>query len=328
MSIVERIIREVPQDLHASGSLSPTVLEAIVELHCDAGARVSAETGCGLTTLILSHLSESHTSFTVAIGDSLPKTQNHPLFRRETTHFVIGPSQLTLPRWQFTRPLDFAIIDGPHAYPFPDIEYFYFYPNIRPGGILVVDDIHIPMITKMYRFLREDEMWEHSRDVGTTAFFRRSTAPLFDPYGDNWPQQRHQRRFFSYPTALDPLFGAGWRAREFGADAPESYVESAISSADTERPTLAHPPETEANLAQLREALRAAEGEIAQLRQGSSSLEASYAKAESELAVSRAAEAAARAEAKALRDQIAALHASKSWRVTRPFRSIRNRIKN
>ena len=35
----------------------------------------------------------------------------------------------------------FVLIDGPHGYPFPEIEYFYFYPRLKPGALLVVDDI-------------------------------------------------------------------------------------------------------------------------------------------------------------------------------------------
>lgn len=221
---VKRIIDEVSPFFHASGSLYPDVLWKLFEEHQDARARVSVETGCGLSTLLLSNLSERHTAFTLPLGDSLQNTQAHPYLRPETTKFVIGPSQVMVPKWQFSEPLDFALIDGPHAFPFPDLEYYFLYPHIRTGGVLVIDDIHIPTIHRLYEFLRDDEMWEHRGDARTTAFFRRTASPVFDPLGDNWPGQKYNRRRFAVPEALTPLRGAGWYQAEFGAPGPDAPV--------------------------------------------------------------------------------------------------------
>ncbi len=68
---VGEIIEKVSPSFHSSGALYPDVLWKIVEEHGIAKAHVSAETGCGLSTLILSHLSERHTAFTLHHGDSL-----------------------------------------------------------------------------------------------------------------------------------------------------------------------------------------------------------------------------------------------------------------
>ena len=199
--MAHRIINEVGQDFHQSGSLGADVLHRLVDLHVEAGAKTSAETGCGLTTLLLSHLSERHISYTVDDGDSLQKTRDHVLFNPARTRFVLGPSQVTLMRERFEA-LDFVIIDGPHAYPFPDLEYFFFYPHIRPGGVLVVDDVHIPTIGNLRGFLCDDDMWEYLGDVRTTAFFRRTEAATLDPHGDGWPTQRYNRRRFPHQQAL------------------------------------------------------------------------------------------------------------------------------
>lgn len=220
--IARKIIDEVSPFFHESGSLYPDVLWKLFAEHQDARARVSVETGCGLSTLLLSNLSERHTAFTLPYGDSLQNTQAHPYLRSGTTKFVIGPSQVMVPRWQFSDPVDFALIDGPHAYPFPDLEYYFLYPHIRAGGVLVIDDIHIPTIQRLYEFLRDDEMWEHRGDARTTAFFRRTASPVFDPLGDNWPGQRYNRRRFAAHEALTPLLGAGWYQAEFGAPRPNA----------------------------------------------------------------------------------------------------------
>lgn len=237
--IVEKIIAEVPSDFHASGSLSQAVLRRIAELHRDTNAKVSAETGCGLTTLILSQLSDEHTSFTADFGDSLSKTRDHTYFNRQSTTFVVNSTQISLPTHEFKKELDFVIIDGPHAYPFPDLEYFYFYPQVRRGGVLVLDDIHIPTIGHMYDFMRDDEMWEHLGDVETTAFFRRTAAPTLDPHGDGWPQQRYNRRYFEYPSALDPHYGEGWYEADFGripddVDSPRKFITTVQAAQQTQ----------------------------------------------------------------------------------------------
>lgn len=216
MPAVEQIIAEVPQSFHDSGSLEKNALRGIAKHHRRVGARISAETGCGLSTLVLSNLSERHTSFTLSQGNSLANTRNHPSFRDSSVEFVTGPTQETLRNRQFDGQLDFVLIDGPHAYPFPELEYYFFYPHVRPGGILVIDDVHIPTVQNMHDFLQDDDMWMHLEDIGYTAFFERTSAPVFDPFGDDWPGQRFNRRRFPFPETLDHLFGPGWKEREFG----------------------------------------------------------------------------------------------------------------
>lgn len=227
---VERIIQEVSRDYHINGSLSPLVLRRIVELHGAVDAQRTAETGCGLTTLVFSNLSADHTSFADGSGDSLPNTQAHPYFNAAAARFVVGPSQTTLPHHIFDGPLDLVLLDGPHAYPFPNLEYYYFYPWLRQGGILVIDDVHIPTIGNLYDFLREDEMWAHLGDVETTAFFQRTEAPTHPPHGDDWPMQRYNRRHFPYQAALVPIYGEGWHEREFGGAAALSVTDGGLPS--------------------------------------------------------------------------------------------------
>jgi hypothetical protein len=118
---------------------------------------------------------------------------NDPHFKPGVVEFVLGPTQLTLPRYSFTSRFHIIFIDGPHGFPFPNMEYYFFYPHLVEGGLLIVDDIHIPTIHQLYEFLKEDVMFEHMSNVGSTAFFRRTAAPLFDPLGDGWWLQNYNK---------------------------------------------------------------------------------------------------------------------------------------
>jgi predicted O-methyltransferase YrrM len=189
-----RKILEVRATLHDAGAMSAEALSAIA---AHAGARAirnSAETGCGASTLLLSHLSQKHTVFALDIGGSVSSARRSALLRPEAVTFVEGPSQRTLPEHRFAGKLQLALIDGPHAYPFPDLEYYYLYPHLDPGALLILDDIQIRGIHNLFEFLREDAMFRLEDVVRSTAFFVRTDAPTFDPAADHWQAQGYNAR--------------------------------------------------------------------------------------------------------------------------------------
>jgi hypothetical protein len=196
-TVVESI-RALPASWHQSGSLNIAVVDYL--FRCAQGAQNTAETGCGKSTLALSHASQRHVAFTLGLlpGEdpkrhSFSQVKSSPLLRQETCEFVLGPTQQTVPAFPFDRQFDLVLLDGPHGYPFPELEYFYFYPHILPGGWLVVDDIQIPTIANMVSVLKRDAMFRLERVVRTTAFFRRTDAPTFPPLGDGWWEQGYNQ---------------------------------------------------------------------------------------------------------------------------------------
>ncbi len=189
-------ISRLPLDWHGAGSLRPRVLEAIARYAAEREIRCSVETGTGRSTLLLSHLSQNHIVFAKndrGDGDSLARVQQSPLLRSQVVTFVVGPTQRTLPSYQFHEPLQFVLLDGPHGYPFPELEYYFIYPNLKEHALLILDDIDIPTIFNLFSFLREDAMFTHLETVHTTAFFERTRAPLFDPLADGWWLQKYNR---------------------------------------------------------------------------------------------------------------------------------------
>jgi hypothetical protein len=199
-SLSARIVEYERSQLdHRAGTVDADVLQAIEDL-ASRPLGWSMETGCGKTTILLSNLSDNHHVF--AYDDraeersSVAYYNECPIFRAEHTTLVPGPTQRTLAAFNFAQPVDLALLDGPHAYPFPELEYYWVYPHLRPGALLVVDDVHIPTIHRLFTFLAEDPMFKLACVVRTTAFFFRTSAPAFFPFGDGWEFQPFNRSRF------------------------------------------------------------------------------------------------------------------------------------
>lgn len=202
LDAVAEAVAALPSDWHGAGTVSTSLLKAIVRLTSGRRVESSIETGVGRTTLLLSHISARHTVFAVEGGGSLSKVRASPLLRAEVVTFVERPTQVALPQHHFDAPLDLALLDGPHAYPFPEVEYWSVYPHLRTGALLIVDDIHIPTVNHLFRFIREDEMFSLLDVAGRTAIFERTDRPTFNPLGDGWDRQRFNQRRFPASSSL------------------------------------------------------------------------------------------------------------------------------
>lgn len=192
---------------HQAGNLPARVLDFMwnaLDLHFPGGPNLTIETGCGLSTILLNARSRQHISFTLGeTDDSLERVRGSALFDGANTKFVLGPSQGTLHDFRGrlagleidpTLNIDFALIDGAHAYPFPELDYWHIYPHLNSWGLLAVDDIQIPTIHRLYEFIRADDMFDFYAVVENTAFFVRNAHPTHDPYGDGWDRQGYNRK--------------------------------------------------------------------------------------------------------------------------------------
>jgi hypothetical protein len=202
--LVERVI-EIAPGLHTATTFPSKVLRAIARHLSQRSIEHSAETGSGASTLLFSCFSEDHTVFADDAGSgSVRNVEASPLLRPHVVRFVEGPTQRTLPSYSFANRLQAVLLDGPHAYPFPDLEYFFLYPHLEPGALLIVDDIQIRTVHNLFQFLRRDRMFRLDEVVHTTAFFTRTDAPTFSPTSDGWWRQEYNRR---------PLLRYLWRER-------------------------------------------------------------------------------------------------------------------
>lgn len=165
-----------PPAIHGQGTLggASVTIEAIASFVAPGDRTM--ETGAGISTLLLVFLGTTHTSVTPAPEEAgrvrqWLETHNIPT---ASLSFEYGLSWDILPTLK-AQQLDFAFIDGCHGFPVPFIDFFYFARNLRDGGILGIDDVHLWTGMVLVNFLRKEKNWRELGIFGTTAFFRKVT---------------------------------------------------------------------------------------------------------------------------------------------------------
>jgi hypothetical protein len=189
---------EKDRGIHAHGGIPFTTMRRLEQLLPDQMEN-TAETGCGRSTIFFSQASKNHTAFCLddkeyGENSSIKYFESSKFYNEKTVACILGPTQNTLPKHTHSVLYDCVLIDGPHGYPFPDLEYYQFYPHIKPGGFLLIDDVQIPTIGRMADVLQEDTMWNLIELVATTAVFQRTDTPNFTTDGDHWWEQDYNRR--------------------------------------------------------------------------------------------------------------------------------------
>ncbi len=113
---------------HRAGLVSFETIDAIERICAGKTIEWSMETGCGLTTVALYNLSKRHVVFAYDDREhknsSVAFAMGSPAYRGEVCRHVFGPTQVTIPAYSFDQAIDFALIDGPHGSPFPQLEYY------------------------------------------------------------------------------------------------------------------------------------------------------------------------------------------------------------
>jgi len=193
---------------HPWDAMAPAALSGILQR---GPFRASVETGCGGSTIVLSQASDRHVAFAIEGTDgTIAALRQQSDLRAENVTFVEGETKDTLPGYQFEGELDLALLDGPHAYPMPQIEFAYLFPRIRLGGWLLLDDIQIPSVYELFHFLEQESSVVLEEVVVRTAFFRKAGVTEQGP--DGWALQgmnRHTIWRYSWRDRLRRLLGKG-----------------------------------------------------------------------------------------------------------------------
>lgn len=204
-NIVERLRADRPA-FHDAGNARwdslPGTLEEI-RRSVRAGDR-TLETGSGASTVVFAAAGAAHTAVS-------PDADEHERIRgychrigvdASGVSFVVGRSEDVLPSLLGSgRTLDFAFIDGAHAFPFPAVDWCYITRALRVGGRLLMDDITIPTVTPVFRHMMVEPNWRLDAVLDERAAVLTVTA---EPAAGDWPSQRSNDRFPDFGFAPLP----------------------------------------------------------------------------------------------------------------------------
>ncbi len=154
------------------------------------GAR-TLETGCGATTIVFAAVGAQHTAVFLDgfEGDGVKNWCTEHGVNTEHVQFCAGSSSETLPRLDIGD-LDVVMVDGCHGFPFPQLDWYYAASHLVSGGLLVVDDTHLPAPFELRRYLEHDPRWDRVHSGSQWVAFRRKGAGSLD---EEWGSQRfHQ----------------------------------------------------------------------------------------------------------------------------------------
>lgn len=147
------------------------------------------ETGSGISTALLGGLGASHTCVTPFAEEEerLRAWADRVGHDMSSVRFIIGSSADVLPTLS-TAPLDVLLIDGGHGFPIPSIDWFYGARFLRDGGLLIIDDAHLPAVGSLIDYLDRDPGWRSvAQDTKWCAFRRVGTVPLLrDHHQQPW----------------------------------------------------------------------------------------------------------------------------------------------
>jgi len=144
------------------------------------------ETGLGVSTVVFVLAGTIHTAvFPYPVErDGLLAYCRARSLSTDNLELALGGSDVVLPKLERTL-LDVVLIDGCHAFPFPQLDWFYAASRLRYGGILVVDDLQLPAPLQLASFLDADTRWRRLRRTDSwVAYIRESEGTLNDSWTD------------------------------------------------------------------------------------------------------------------------------------------------
>lgn len=202
-----RCLIESPPYLHSERDFDPTAAGDLISWGIQSSflrfmaevltpESLTLETGSGLSTVCFAIIGSEHLCVS-------PATQEHERIQAycrenqistDRIRFVSMRSQAYLPTLDLGgRKLDFALMDGSHAFPNSIIDYYYINENLGVGGLLAVDDLAIPAVGILHKFLITEPAYQLVKfDSAKTGLYRKVAETL---YPNDWPDQRINRPY-------------------------------------------------------------------------------------------------------------------------------------
>jgi predicted O-methyltransferase YrrM len=134
------------------------------------------ETGSGLSTVLLTAAGARHTCVTPSTEEADRLLAYCASRNIDTTllTFEIGGSDEVLPRLP-QEAMDLVLIDGSHGFPTPMLDWYYAGSLLRRDGLLVIDDVQLPAVAELCRFIDGDPRWACTRRTEKWIAYRRAS---------------------------------------------------------------------------------------------------------------------------------------------------------
>jgi len=177
------LLRTTPYDFHPGSEgqnwgFSAESLTWLSEMIPSGGSTL--ETGVGDSTAVFLSRANHH----IAVGpeqreaDAVSQFCGEHGILRADFEFHCGRSEYVLPALELPA-LDLVLIDGQHAFPAPFIDWFYTAEQVKPNGLVVVDDIQIRPCKVLVDFLSAEPEWQlHDTNGRAVAFQKITNGPV------------------------------------------------------------------------------------------------------------------------------------------------------
>lgn len=196
---ITQALRDSPASLHAEGGHWGLAWSALawIEQTVEPGW-ATLEIGSGSSTIVLAGRGAAHEAITPDPGEQDAVRAHCAALGIDASGvtFHIGASHDVLPAWR-PRPLDLALIDGAHGFPYPIIDWWHIAPQLKVGGHLLLDDAYLPAVTAIVDFLRASPAWELRPAVSFRTAHAVKLADEPPPF-DAGAEAAHGRMRFSY----------------------------------------------------------------------------------------------------------------------------------
>ena len=169
-------LKATPPGLHGHSEFWGLAWEALdfIERTVQPGM-ATLETGAGASTIVFAARGAEHEAVTPSADEAerITRECERRGISTEKLTFRIGSSADVLRDWE-PRPLDFVLVDGAHAFPYPTLDWWYLAPHLKIGGLMLLDDAYRPPVAAVVDHLRDSKAWQLEAPVSfRTAVVRK-----------------------------------------------------------------------------------------------------------------------------------------------------------
>ena len=222
-------LRASPPSLHGRAEFWGLAWEALafIERTVKPGM-ATIETGAGASTIVFAASGADHETVTPSQEEAdriRAQCEQRGISTGRLT-FRIGSSADVLRTWQ-PRPLDLALVDGAHAFPYPTLDWWFLAPHLKIGGLMLLDDAYMPPVAAVVDHLRGSAAWTFDPPASfRTAVARKLAEEVPDP---EWKGERIGGRMSFRYLPLRRRVVASVRQRVFSTHLGLKAVEVARS---------------------------------------------------------------------------------------------------